>query len=233
MAPLEEKLNTVAKYVETKSISLDFILHCGDICHNGQREDYIQVKQLFTQIFPQIPLLVTAGNHDNFSEMEGVFTNENLSGFSETFSDLQVMSLYSSTVDAGEITEEQVTWIEEELQRHPEKTHLLFTHHHFIPEQSPMPSGVLCPSAIDLLRSGRLSALLTGHTHYFYQDSLYQTPYYGVDSLSFHAADSGKQYLTMKESCGYNLFSYENGSISLVEQGNLGQGTCLPHTYFI
>lgn len=234
MPPLEKKLEKLSKRLEKQEISLDFILHCGDMCHNGSVEDYRQVQSLFETYFPQVPLLLTVGNHDTFSAMEEVFADSQttLLGFTRFFSDLQVISVHSCNGESGELNEAQVSWVQENINAYHDKQHLLFTHHHFIQKQSPMPCGKLCPSAMKLFQSGQISAFLTGHTHYFYQDILEKTPYYGVSSLSFQGTDSGEGFLNMKESGGYNLFSFENKAITLVEQGDLGFEKQLPKSYF-
>ncbi|MFI3201526.1 MAG: metallophosphoesterase [Eubacteriales bacterium] len=231
MIPLEQKLKVLSKTLDKP---LEFILHCGDICHNGSISDYENVKKSFQQFFPKVPLFVTVGNHDNISTMEVVFSKESQSihQFTEIFSDLQIISINSANGNSGTITEEQGSWILEQIERHPNKSHLLFTHHHFIQNQSPMPSATISPKVVALFQSHKISAFLTGHTHYFFQDIFYKTPYYAADSFSFQGQDSGQQYLHMKESSGYNLFSYDKGTLTLENHGNLGFQKDLPITHF-
>lgn len=221
MEPLEEKIKILSKKIEKP---LDFICHCGDICHNGTVEDYQEVKEYFERYFPQVPFLVTVGNHDNFSPMEEVFSTEQypISGFVRDFDDLQVISVDSCDGGSGTISEQQGQWVLQKMEKYPEKNSILFTHHHFLSQQSPMPCAEIDETAKKILQNPKNLAILTGHTHYHFVGEIFNTPYFTVDSLSFQGVDSGYGYLCMKESSGYNLFSYENGTISLEERGNLG-----------
>lgn len=220
MEYLQRKLEVLAQIIDKP---LDFICHCGDLTHNGGVSDYEAVKDYFNQYFPQVPLLTTVGNHDNFSAMETVFSREThpLSGAVHFFSDLQVISLNSCNGGSGELTEEQGQWLQEQLEKHPEKNSILFTHHHFLQAQSPMPRGEIAKGFQQVLEQSKISVILGGHTHYFFQGTLCDVPFYAVDSFSFKGSDSGQGYLKMKEASGYNLFSIEDGRVVLEQRGNL------------
>lgn len=219
MNSLEKKIAALAQRIEKP---LDFICHCGDICHSGGQEDYEEVKEFFQHFFPGIPLLVTVGNHDTFSAMERVFSTKEhpIEGYVRHFDELQVISFNSCNGGSGVVTEEQVHWILEKIRESHNKSTILFTHHHFFPQQSPMPCAELHDNVKLLLDCPQIKGVFTGHTHYHFKKS--SIPYYAVDSLSFQGVDSGLGYLNMKESSGFQLFSYENCLIQLEERGNLG-----------
>lgn len=229
METLERKLEILSK---TISKPLDFILHCGDICHHGRNSDYQEVKGYFHKFFPEIPFLVTVGNHDDPQAMDTVFSTEQepITGFVRQFPDLQVISLNNSKGEHGAITEAQAQWCAQQLDR--DKDSILFTHHHFFQEQSPMPSVEIAPQFYEAINNPKLKGIFTGHTHYFYETKLQAVPYFAVDSFSFQGKDSGKGYLHMRESCGYNLFAYHNKKISLAQQGMLGVQKELPLYHF-
>lgn len=219
MTALSKKIQHLADSLDKP---LDFICHCGDICHHGNADDYQQVKDYFQQYFPQVPLVVTVGNHDSLEPMSQVFPHYSEKNFGYTYDmqDLQMISLNNRDDDSGSITEEHCQWILQQLEGG--KNSILFTHHHFFPEQSPIPRAELHKSLQNIANHPQLLAILTGHTHYYFQSKFYSKPYFTVDAFSFQGVDSGNGYLQMKESSGYHLFSYENGVLTLEKRGDLG-----------
>ncbi len=229
MDSLQQKLEILSKHIKKP---LDFILHCGDVCHHGDVSDYLEVKQYFEEFFPQIPILFTVGNHDNYEAMDSVFSTETkkISGFVSQCGDLQVISLSNSQGENGSLSSEQALWFAEQVDRG--KASILLTHHHFFSEQSPMPYAEICPQFYEAMKSPKLKGIFTGHTHYFYEGDCQGVPYFATDSLSFQGEDSGEGYLYLRESSGYNLFSYKEGQISLEQHGMLSEQKKLPLYFF-
>lgn len=219
LTPFSKKIEELASSLDKR---LDFICHCGDITHHGTVSDYQEIKDCLNQVFPDVPILVTVGNHDVLEELSQVFPDcsEKSYGYTYDFEDLQVISLNNSDEDSGHISMEHGQWILEQLETG--KNSILFTHHHFFPEQSPIPTAFLHRTIPKIGNHPNLLAILTGHTHYYFQKKYQSTPCFTVDSFSFQGVDSGFGYLKMKESNGYNLFSYENGIVSLEQRGSLG-----------
>lgn len=229
MTALSEKLEILANTIDKP---LDFICHCGDICHHGSVCDYTEIKDFLNQTFPNVPILATVGNHDSFSALSQVFQDCSQQKFGYTYDvqELQVIALNNCDDDSGQISVEHVQWIVQQLDAG--KKSILFTHHHFFPEQSPIPMVSLHEDIRKIGTHPNLIAILTGHTHYYYQAKFLSTPYFTVDSFSFQGVDSGNGYLNMKESNGYNLFSYENGILSLEQRGTLGYQKDLGIAFF-
>lgn len=200
---------------------LDFICHCGDITHGGREEDYISVKNTLKTYFPQVPLIMCVGNHDNPVLVEKVFHSGISSDHAQNFGDLQVITLNNTGGYRGKIHENQCQWLLDCLHASP-KDSILLCHHHLKTGQNVMPSAKLDPLFQEVLAHEKLKGIFTGHTHYFYEGKLENVPYYTVDSLCFQGKDSGEGYLKLIESCGYNLFSFQDGVVNLEKKGQLG-----------
>ncbi len=119
--PLGEKLESLSKEI---TVSLDFICHCGDVCHSGgDLDDANGVALALERHFPQVPVVVTAGNHDKREDVERAFLGKVIEPFvQETlFGDLRVLSFDSSNgvLNSGEISEKTCTWLLDKLKEQP------------------------------------------------------------------------------------------------------------------
>lgn len=220
------KLKAVAEdLAKMDGVSLDFICHCGDFCHNGKDSDYEFLKTTLAQLFPQVPLLVTSGNRDSKESFSKAFPDYDSGAVSEIFGEedpLQVISFCNSNGEiAGELLEETCREVLNLMDQHKFPT-ILFSHHHFLPEQIYNMKSVEQPALFsEILAQENLLALLNGHTHHHFQGVLGSVPCYTVESMSFVARNRGTDVLEIYETGGYHLFSYENGKVSLEKIGNL------------
>lgn len=221
-SPLE-KLSEISTIIEK---SVDFICHCGDISHAGQEEDYQKVKDCLSKLFPEVPLIVTAGNHDNNSVLQQVFYGKKRDFFADdtTIGNLRILSFDNTNgrPNSGEITEETCQWLLKKLEEKPEQNTILMCHHHCIPTQCGMPSAKIHPLFSEVLEKNNVIAVLTGHTHQNFVGEIEGVPYYTVGPLSFVGQDLGEGKLNVYEAGGCNLFSYENGHLKLETKIELG-----------
>lgn len=218
-SPLE-KITKIKE--ELPQVKLDFLVHCGDICHSGQKGDYLRLKAHLEETFPGVPLVMTCGNRDDVSLVEEVFYGEG-GGFpyEHDFGDLQVIAYNNANgTPQGDLRPEMCQAVGEKLTQG--KATILCGHHHCIPEQIASMKAVDCPGEFeDVCQSEGLVALLTGHTHHGYEGFYHGLPCFTVPSLSFVAkAKEGGQ--DVYEEGGYHLFSYEEGVLTLEKVGDLG-----------
>lgn len=220
---LDARLTVLRKAID---LPLDFICHCGDICHQGELVDYQTAREAFQKHFPDTPFLVTAGNHDKSKLLQEVFLGESSDFFVEErgFSGFRVLSFDNSNgiPNCGEVTEQICTWLLERLQAEPQVPTLLMSHHHIFPEQSPMPPMVQHELFSQVLQTGNVVGYLTGHTHSPYDAMLGNIPYHTVGSLCFQGTDLGEGLLEVQEAGYYQLFSYENGLLTKLPTKDLG-----------
>lgn len=206
-------------------ISLDFLVHCGDMCHSGQESDYGILKSHLEKVFPSVPMMATCGNRDDKKMVEKVFYGENRAEFFyvREFSGLQVISFDNANgTPQGELTEEMCRLLLNQLEKTQDIPTILCCHHHCIPDQIPTMKAVDCPSLFaEVMGQKNILALLTGHTHNQYEGTYLGVPCYTVAPLSFVARpiEGGQEVF---EAGGYHLFSYENGVLTLEKVGDLG-----------
>lgn len=221
LSPLEDKLSKLA---QTITKPLDFICHCGDLTHAGETEDYREVAQSFQKFFP-IPLLVTAGNHDQLAPLQTVFLGEISSPFcyERQMGELRVLSVDNSNgrQNTGEMTDAICQWLLDKLRQKPQQDTIIMCHHHVIATQSGMPIAKTSPLFDQILSMPHLKAILTGHTHTPFQGVLQGVPYYTVGSMCFRTNPLENGEIQVQESCAYHLFRYENGQLTLVEAGDV------------
>lgn len=137
---------------------------------------------------------------------------------------LNILSFDNTTTryDKGEVDEKTCQWLLEQLKAAPEENHILLCHHHCVEGQVEAPSAAVHPLFSQVLQEKNVIAMLTGHTHYGYQGTLEEIPYYTVEPLSFQAESLGGGELQVFDAGGYHLFSYENGNLTLETKGDLG-----------
>lgn len=205
---------------------LSFISHCGDLCHRGELEDYQALREIFQEIFPDTPMIFTAGNHDRGQFLQEAFYGKIRDFYAEehTIDGLRILSFDNSNgvPNSGEITEKTATWLLKKLKEQPQQDTILMSHHHALTEQSPMPPVVTHPLFQEVLQQKNILAYLTGHSHCPFVGKWEEIPYYTVGSFCFQTEDLGEGKLNVSESSAYHLFSYENHQVSLVKGDNLG-----------
>lgn len=219
-------LTSMSQELEQCNQPLSFVCHCGDLSHHGEKEDYEKVAETLKNVF-DVPLIVTAGNHDKRDFVQEVFYHQvqELFCHDTTLDGLRILSFDNSNerYKSGEITEKTCVYLLEKLKEQPEQPTILMCHHHCIPEQSPMPTAEIHPLFREVLAQKQVKALLTGHSHQQYVGELFGVPYFTVGSHSFTAEELGEGKLNVYQSICYHLFSYENGALNLVSEKNLPQ----------
>lgn len=228
LQPLKEKLRSLQQMIRKP---VDFICHCGDVSHWGQREDLQQVKDMLEEIFPGVPVLVTPGNHDQKDLVQQVFYGEVTDFFcyDQMVGNLRILSFDNSNGRAGtgEISEKTARWLLEKCQENPDQDIILMSHHHVLEQQSTMPPLEACPLFQELLFQKNILAYLTGHSHVDYVGKLEDLPYYTVGSLCFQTEDLGQGLLAVQESSCYHLFSHSPQQVRLEQAGDLGFSSSL------
>lgn len=216
-----KKLNKISQEVG----EIDFILHCGDLCHSGTEADYQKIKAVIAQFFPSVPFMVTCGNRDDKALLQKVFYQQDGEEFcySKDFGDLRVVTFNNANgTPQGEMTQEMCEVLWDEMKKDLEKPTILFCHHHYIPDQIESMQSVAYPDLfLDILEKGNVIALMTGHTHHQYQGDFASVPCFTVPPLSF-VAQADPQGQEVFEAGGYHVFSYEEGRLRLDKLGDLG-----------
>lgn len=218
----KEKFLALAETCESRKITIDFICHCGDICHSGELEDYEDFLALYEEVFGQIPLVICPGNHDVVSHVEDVFSWKD--GKIWDFDELQILSFQNANGErsCGEISSQTCGMLQENLEKRPKKSTILLAHHHIFPQQSAMAPANIDHQFYDILGKEEIIGYFNGHTHGAYVGNWENIPSYTVGSMCFQAEDSGGGLLKMRETSAYHVFSYKNETLTMEFQGDLG-----------
>lgn len=211
-------LKTSLNHAKSKH-KIDLLLISGDLTEDGTCEDYAYLKEWLTKEMPNVPIIVTLGNHDikqNF--YEGWLKEKNKEGYYNDifeFDDFYLISFDSSIYEEadGNMSEEQFVWLENQLEKYQNKSILLMTHHHLFKNQSstlPLPQS---NKLINLISRYNILGLLNGHTHHTYTGDIVGTQYYTAGGLSFVGEDEGDGIVRFDQRFSYNLYFMKDGLI--------------------
>ena len=118
----------------------DLIVLGGDLLEDGQKGNYEAIVDLFKDV--QVPLHTVAGNHDDLKALKKsalVEKSKSDSGYG-SFDQGKLHFILLNTTRSGKphgnIDDEQLLWLSEDLWKNRDKPVLIFMHHH------PIDSGV-------------------------------------------------------------------------------------------
>lgn len=196
---------------------VDLVVVTGDLTENGDADDYRELKHLMEQSLQGTPYVLALGNHDVKSAFwEGWFEEKRGNIPYNTVSDLEEAAIISfdSSVEGnpdGEISVEQIEWLEEQIHALNGKPYILITHHHFMKEQGVVPP-VVCPKRLrKVLAESNIAGILCGHTHHHFTSRYEGIPYFTTNSLSF-AGEEDPESVKFEEKYGYSYYRFTDGA---------------------
>jgi 3',5'-cyclic-AMP phosphodiesterase len=118
----------------------DLVVLGGDLLEDGQKGNYEAIIDLFKDV--QVPLHTVVGNHDDLKTLKKSSLTENggsdkgYASFDQGRLHLILLNTARSGKSHGNIEEEQLLWLSEDLWANRDKPVMIFMHHH------PIDSGV-------------------------------------------------------------------------------------------
>lgn len=199
---------------------VDFIIITGDLVESGEWEDYKVLKKELEGMFNGIPYFITLGNHDNKEAFyEGWYNKEGSESYNvlEDIGELKVIGFDSSQYknSNGFISNNQYSWLKNQLEINEGKDIILMSHHHLIKEQFTTEAIQLKPNFEDIIRKSSVIGIFVGHTHHPYEGIFGDKPYFTAGSLSFVGYDESNGIVRFEESAKCSLCTYSNGKISV------------------
>jgi 3',5'-cyclic AMP phosphodiesterase CpdA len=199
---------------------VDAILITGDLIDDGTSRDYILLKEIFKNVFEDIPVLIGPGNHDQYEAFNQVFFDEqspakHINKIYE-FDELRII-FFDNTFEksaTGKVTSSQVDWLEEVLQE-SNKPVLLMTHHHLLHDQSEIPALPENQRFKALIENSLVTGILCGHTHHGYTSVFANKFYTTSPSLSFQVRSTDEGKLVFEENPGYQIIEYQQETLSV------------------
>ncbi len=115
----------------------DFVLATGDLAHFGEKEAYVQLRDVLKAL--EIPCYLMMGNHDSRAPFRDVFPDmPQMAGgfyqFALETDDMRILCLDSLNDIPGDhigrLCEVRLRWLDEELARTPADKKLVLANHH-------------------------------------------------------------------------------------------------------
>ncbi len=181
----------------------DFVFHCGDLTPFGQENQYQAVIEALSAF--QVPVYTTSGNHD-IREGGGARYVQHFGSPSYSFDIWQAHFTVFNT-SAGDVTEDEMEWLEEDLAQSNASLKFVFTH---IPPFDPrygynhtLTNETTAERLMMLFETEDVDTVFAGHIH-MYNESFVNGVRYVVSggagaSLSTDAGDGAiYHYLAVK-----------------------------------
>ena len=185
--PLE---NLTCCLQELAARKVAFVLHTGDMVHEGDAGDYAILRRLFDKYLPGVPVIAAMGNHDHRAAFREGFLGIPSPGDEDFTQEVVLDGLRILVLDSaksgliGSVSDAQVDWLEERLASPAPRGTFLMMHHPTVCEHPAMALEV-SPEFSSLVENSDIHAIFTGHTHSNYNGFFAGKPLYTADSLAF------------------------------------------------
>ena len=172
--PLE---NLTCCLQELAARKVAFVLHTGDMVHEGDAGDYAILRRLFDKYLPGVPVIAAMGNHDHRAAFREGFLGIPSPGDEDFTQEVVLDGLRILVLDSaksgliGSVSDAQVDWLEERLASPAPRGTFLMMHHPTVCEHPAMALEV-SPEFSSLVENSDIHAIFTGHTHSNYNGFL-------------------------------------------------------------
>lgn len=202
-------------YFCTAHQKLDFLVITGDVVHEGDTEDYRFLKELVQRSEEKLgaPIFITLGNHDNRQSFyEGYLETAYEDAYCASY-DVEGLRLITLDSKIGEhtaygmISEEQLTWLREELAEPAELGTIIAFHHP--PAAGTIESAALllrnADDLLDAIRSTDVIGILSGHTHSTNQCLLENNILSATAASTAFGLGGSDSHIIMVDRCAFNV----------------------------
>ncbi|MDD2958337.1 MAG: metallophosphoesterase [Lachnospiraceae bacterium] len=193
----------------------DLIIITGDLTDDGEAEDYKMLRLFFQEKIPDIPIVVTMGNHDNKAGFRKGWLGCEPSR-EDYFADFSIQGIRVLSFDSakqgnpnGRITQIQMKWLKDRLKEEQHQPVILVTHHHLIDDHEGIPAVSYPKEFAKMIRDSNIFCILCGHTHHMFSGFFEDQLYYTSDGMSFYGEDLEQGRVRFKEKFGYNFYQIE------------------------
>ncbi len=214
--PMEQGVNAVENLhsvlQELRTMSLDAIVYGGDIGELRSNKWFFETMQTLS-----LPLWITLGNHDQFSEVRKHYTNNFLADHQELYYCFEDDSYKYIFLDSSSnsISAPQLQWLRSELTS--PKTLLLFVHHPLLEVDTPV-DKLYALQGRESLRDAL--AVRSAHTHifcghYHMEDVQHQAniSQYICPALSYQVQRNSDEVVIENDSFAYRLIHLDKGTV--------------------
>ncbi len=155
-----DSLKQVIKHVQVQHWPPDAILMTGDLVHEPLAGAYQRLLAVIQEL--KIPIACLAGNHDVQELMQQILNTENITTTKSVyFNNWHVLMLntFLANTHSGNLAQEELQFLEQQLQSNPDKFTLVCLHH------PPVKIGSPWMDAMGLKNPEDLFSIIDAHTH--------------------------------------------------------------------
>lgn len=196
--------------------NLDFVLVTGDLTHEGEEEDYRELRKIFDEEMGDIPLIVLPGNHDQREAFCCGFlekgTQEKLDSVHK-IRGLRIITMDTGKTENGIITKKQIKWLKDTLSEPSSMGSILALHHPLIANQDGFPCAEYCRELYEVIAQSDIIGIFCGHTHHNYISQFASKPYFTADSMAFSISLKNDN-LYFENHSAYTIMQLHNGILS-------------------
>lgn len=178
--PALPPVQAVINFINTLGAEIDFVLHTGDVMHApGAPQEYAEAARVFAAF--EVPVHYIPGNHDHVAWMQQYLVGRSPDQLTPTYdtafevNGVQFVLLDSHTPEkignaVGVISQDQLRWLEGQLDPTDERPLVVAVHHHTLPLLAPWLDRIGMVNGEDLHNvlvgaRGRLRGVFCGHIH--------------------------------------------------------------------
>ncbi|MFT8318630.1 MAG: metallophosphoesterase [Sporolactobacillus sp.] len=220
-----KKFHKIFEDILRRQIKPHFFVISGDLIHEGTADDYRELKKLIEEKedLLGVPGFVCLGNHDDRPAFWQGYKNQTEDPrreyyYSVMLGDLRLIVLDSKSEgrEEGELSDQQLNWLGEQL-NHPAPMGTIIVLHH--PLQSAplhfMRYSILQNTAqlIPLLENKGVLAVLSGHIHFYASYPVAGILNSVVSAVSYGIDCTDKRVHKFMDDSGYQIVSIKDGQV--------------------
>lgn len=228
---LADKVRQVFSHIRQKRIEPAFVVITGDLSHEGNTEDYAYIRSLLDEgsELLGVPVYVVLGNHDHRAPFREGYLQETPSEqayyYSTTIEGVRLIGLNSQVKGehSGEIDQEQLAWLQQELATPAEKGTIVALHHPLL-AISGMPGDHLLANRAELgqaLAGTDVVGVIAGHVHTNNVGTYQGICNVAATGTAFGGELADADNFRMFDFCGYNVITVHPGEGITVQTVNL------------
>ncbi|MCS6832956.1 MAG: phosphodiesterase [Flammeovirgaceae bacterium] len=221
-----KNLFAVVKYIlshyagkDGVTILADLILLSGDISEDKSQNSYVLADQVLRPL--DMPKLWLAGNHDSWQLMQRSSQKARIKTFRVFDKNGVLIILLNTTVpdeDKGYLSNEELQFLRETLEKNPQKTTLIFMHHHPIAVGVAWMDDLMLQNANDFFeivgKFPQVKGVFYGHVHHAGEVEREGIIYYSSPATSVQFDVSSPSFAISSTLPSFSLIKvFENGEL--------------------
>tara|TARA_Y100000992_G_scaffold301764_1_gene273533 strand:+ start:720 stop:1472 length:753 start_codon:yes stop_codon:yes gene_type:complete len=199
--------------------NLDYLIMTGDLSDDESTESYTYIDELLQNF--SAPVYLIPGNHDApdiYKKIhEGRICNHNYFVVGNWV--IYMFNTKKNSSPNGLLKEEELFIFDKLLSTHPEKSFMLFTHHHPIPIGSKSMDKMMIENSHEIVSRIKTNTCIRGiawgHVHEEFFSTINNTKFFSCPSTCYQAKPQTKKYtIDHEELPGYRIITlHESGDI--------------------